>query len=56
MAEEMGFNLTVLGSAFVLFNLFQGLPGPQIGYAIQKKGSQFCIADCFFADFDCCAD
>ncbi len=52
----MGFNHTVLGSAFALFNLFQGLPGPLIGYTIQKKGSQFYIADWFFADFDCCTD
>lgn len=44
MAEEMGFNRTILGSAFALFNLFQGLPGPLIGYTIQKKGSRFCMA------------
>lgn len=44
MADEMGFNRTILGLAFSLFNLFQGLPGPLIGYTIQKKGSRFCMA------------
>ncbi len=44
MADEMGFNRTILGTGFALFNLFQGLPGPLIGYTIQKKGSRFCLA------------
>lgn len=44
MADEMGFNRTILGLGFSLFNLFQGLPGPLIGYTIGKKGSRFCIA------------
>ena len=44
MADEMGFKRTILGLAFSLFNLFQGLPGPLIGYTIQKKGARFSIA------------
>lgn len=44
MADEMGFNRTMLGLGFSLFNLFQGLPGPLIGYTINKKGTRFCIA------------
>lgn len=44
MADEMGFNRTILGLAFSLFNLFQGLPGPLIGYTIKKKGTRFCMA------------
>lgn len=44
MADEMGFNRTILGTGFALFNLFQGLPGPLIGHTIQKKGSRFCLA------------
>ena len=44
MADEMGFKRTILGLAFSLFNLFQGLPGPIIGYTIQKKGARFSIA------------
>lgn len=44
MADEMGFKRTVLGLAFSLFNLFQGLPGPIIGYTIQKKGARFSMA------------
>ena len=37
MADEMGFNRTILGLGFSLFNLFQGLPGPLIGLTIQKR-------------------
>ena len=44
MADKMGFKRTILGLAFSLFNLFQGLPGPIIGYTIQKKGARFSIA------------
>lgn len=44
MADEMGFNRTILGLGFSLFNLFQGLPGPLIGLTIQKKGARFCMA------------
>ena len=44
MADEMGFNRTILGTGFALFNLFQGLPGPLIGYTIEKKGSKYCLA------------
>lgn len=44
MADEMGFKRTILGLAFSLFNLFQGLPGPIIGYTVQKKGARFSIA------------
>lgn len=44
MSDEMQFNRTILGLGFSLFNLFQGLPGPLIGYTIQKKGARFCMA------------
>lgn len=44
MADEIGFKRTILGLAFSLFNLFQGLPGPIIGYTVQKKGARFSIA------------
>lgn len=37
MSDEMQFNRTILGLGFSLFNLFQGLPGPLIGYTIQKR-------------------
>ena len=44
MSDEMQFNRTILGLGFSLFNLFQGLPGPLIGYTIQKKGARFSMA------------
>lgn len=37
MSDEMQFNRTILGLGFSLFNLFQGLAGPLIGYTIQKR-------------------
>lgn len=41
MIAELGISRTVLGLAFSLFSLTQGLPGPLISYMIARRGQRF---------------